>query len=298
MSNPWVICLKLIGVPIGLLVIVGIAATELPDHQGSFEYTFFLLSLLVNQAALLVVAVRLKLSLLTRRYHLPIKQAVRIHFQSMYYFFVLPMTVGIELSRIAKLIVLQPSFSKVSISLATFFDRLVGVFAPLTITVLLGPRYFDYDIVSTSNWIPASLVAVVISLIAVTFFRNRIIAFLKGFDPLQAAYALVLSLPAHLLFCLASWLGIRALGFEIDLSTAVFVISASTMLMMVPLSLGGAGAAEATGVIIWMWLGFELETALILTAVPFVLRLLAAIQGACWEVYDGIIGISHNSNSA
>ena len=290
--NPGIVFLKLVAVPVGLVVIISYASSELPELNNPTNPLLLAASLGVNQLAMFIVALRLKFSLLTRGYELVSRFAVRIHFQSMYYFFVMPMTVGIEVSRIAKLIMLQPKFSKLSISFGTLFDRLLGFLITLLTALLFSTSFVEFDEPISALGLQAALLAVTLGMAGAYFMRKQITNFIKEFSLVPAVYAFLIGVPSHILFCVACWLGSSSLGFQIDLSTIIFVTSASTMLMILPISLGGAGVAEATGVGIWVWLGFEVEAALILAAIPFVLRLVIAVQGAIWEMYEGVFGVS------
>ena len=71
----------------------------------------------------------------------------------------------------------------------------------------------------------------------------------------------------------------------------LFVVSAANLLLVVPVSFAGAGFAEAGSLGLWLSLGTPVEAAVVLSFIPYALRVIAAIQGAIWEVADGGIAL-------
>ena len=60
-------------------------------------------ALIVNQIGLMLFAIRMHLILHIFNINISYFQSLRIHLQSMFYFFVLPMTVGMEAARYVKI---------------------------------------------------------------------------------------------------------------------------------------------------------------------------------------------------
>src|SRR5207237_9242534 len=90
---------KLLVVPIGLGILAMQVASDPHLRLVSIDPKALLVALAVNQAALLLFAMRMQLALRAFGATLTIGQSLRVHLQPMFYFFVLPMTVGWEVAR-------------------------------------------------------------------------------------------------------------------------------------------------------------------------------------------------------
>jgi len=94
-------------------------------------------ALVANQIALTLFAVRMRAVLSLIDVNLSFKDAIRIHLQSMFFFFVVPMTVGLDLARFIKIKSLAPEADRLKLGGALVFDRLVGAGSALLIALVL-----------------------------------------------------------------------------------------------------------------------------------------------------------------
>src|SRR5436190_10418564 len=95
--------LKLLLVPIGLAILASQLMRDPRLGVVGLDPVLVVAALLVNQVALLLFAMRMRLALRVFGIGLTLMQSLRVHLQSVFYFFVLPMTVGLELARFAKI---------------------------------------------------------------------------------------------------------------------------------------------------------------------------------------------------
>ena len=85
--------------------------------------TALLVGLVVNQIALCVFALRMQLVLRLFEVRIGWLPALRIHLQSMFYFFALPMTVGLEIARYVKIRAIEPAATVVQMSSALLLEN-------------------------------------------------------------------------------------------------------------------------------------------------------------------------------
>ena len=59
------------------------------------------------------------------------------------------------------------------------------------------------------------------------------------------------------------------------------------LLVAIPVSLAGLGPAEAGTAILFMALGYEASIAIVAGALPYLARLIGALEGGIWEIVEG-----------
>ena len=64
-------------------------------------------------------------------------------------------------------------------------------------------------------------------------------------------------------------------------------MAGSLLLVAVPASFAGLGPAEAGATGIFLGMGYALPVAIAAGALPYLLRLVGALEGAAWEVVEG-----------
>lgn len=287
--------IKLLLVPVLLVVLLREMQAVSPGLllSGSFLGAGAL-SLLVNQLALLAFAQRFRTSLAAVGFLLTPIPALRIHLQSVFYFFVVPMTVGMEAARLMKLASIDKAFSKVGITAGLLLDRMIGV-VPAALFFLASLPWIDFETVPGVNGMGIALAVVavgtVLALVMAWFWRERLRALASQVRWTAIPWVAVWSLPTHLLFILAVGLVAMAVSPDTGMFEVLFVVSAANLLLVVPVSFAGAGFAEAGSLGLWLSLGTPVEAAVVLSFIPYALRVIAAIQGAVWEVAEGGIAL-------
>jgi len=211
----------------------------------------------------------------------------------MFYFFALPMTVGVEIARFLKIREVQPAAAVTQVSGALLLDRVLGAVSALAVALLCIPVIGPNVAIAVPGWAWLALVAValVISIAAFAWSRSRSLvlditrlawAHWKGF-----AAVLLLSMAMHVVFAEAVQLLAAGLTLEVGFVETLFAVAGGVLLVAIPVSFAGVGPAEAGAAGLLMALGHPLAVALAVGALPYLARLIGALEGAVWEFVDG-----------
>jgi uncharacterized membrane protein YbhN (UPF0104 family) len=287
---PWI---KLFGVPVMLVLL----AAKLPGAETGrllgIDPIGLAAALVVNQLALALFAFRMQLALRAFRITLPYWPMVRVHLQSMFYFFVLPMTVGLEIARFGKLRAIAPDRVPIpSLTYALLADRIIGAAAALAIAVAALPAV---TLASGLDWAGAwALLAAgggaLAALVVAHHFAKRRLgpdapAFRDALPWLASTFAV--ACVTHVCFASGVYLAAGAMHVDIGLMQAVFACSAAMLFVVVPVSFAGVSPVEAATVAVCMALGLPLEQATTVALVSYLAKLVAAFEGGAWEFMEG-----------
>ena len=135
----WALVLKLVLVTGGLLLLLHWALQRLPDDRPALDLWSLLGAVLLNQLALYAAAWRLQATLAAFGVSIRRGQAMRIHLQSLFYFFFVPMSVGLEIARFLKVRDIDPTVSAKRLLFALLFDRVLGLAGVLMVVGILLP---------------------------------------------------------------------------------------------------------------------------------------------------------------
>lgn len=285
---------RLTVVPISLIALAATGFANLETKATAPIVFLMAAGLAVNQAALTLFAARMWLLLSAFKVGLAFWQAVRIHIQSVFYFFIVPMTVGLELARLAKIKAVARAAPASDIAAALLLDRMIGAASAGFAALALWP-FVTFD---AARWAAASSgvlwvfsAALLAGATALAFAPVRVWAVQTARIVFKNAALVggvaILSGGMHLLFATGVWLLARAIGIEAGLIEIAFAVCAGMLLIVAPISIGGAGAADVAVVAIFVTMGFDLNDALVLGALCYVARLTAAVQGGLWEMLEG-----------
>ncbi|RYG38734.1 MAG: flippase-like domain-containing protein [Burkholderiales bacterium] len=251
-------------------------------------------ALVLNEIALTLFGVRMQFLLSTLGVMLRWRDAFRVHLQSMFYFFIVPMTVGVEIARFAKIRAALPGTPAKRILPALLLDRMVGAGSGAMLAAVMWP-FVQFD---AAPWLDASTAALWICLggmamiggavlirrvrLAITEVIHAILASWR-----RVSLIFVLSICMHVVFALGIYCAAQAFLIDIALIEILFAVAAGSLLVAIPVSLGGVGAADVTTVTIFVAMGHTLEQSILLGALPYLARLVGAVQGGVWEMLDG-----------
>lgn len=289
------ILIKLIAVP---LFLGFVAAKLLNDpHIRLFRINPALLfaAVVVNQAALCLFAMRMRLVLHVFAIRISYFQSLRIHLQSMLYYFVVPMTVGLEAARFAKIKnKLGDKVNAANLGSALVGDRLIGAVAAAIWAVALLP-VISVRLVMHRDWnVAVAVVAAMCAagiLIALLHGRVRLYVgeLIRLFHTGQNALylSLLVALMTHFLFSLAVYFAVRGADLQITFTQTLFAISSAMLFIVIPVSFAGVSPAEAAGVGVLVGIGIPLEQATIFALLAYFARLIAALEGGIWELFEG-----------
>ncbi len=285
---------KLLLVPVFLwIVLQSISSDYSLDMTGS-DHLLICLAVVVNQISLFVFSLRMRVMLGVFGIKISALQALRIHLQSVFYFYVLPMTVGLEAARFAKVKALVGSEVKaVTLVSALLADRLVGMLAALLLAAILLPFMgftavvrWDMDIL----WLVLAGVGALIgafTLLPSIRFQARKVRGLYRMARRIHWVLVIVTIATHLLFSFGVYLAAAGLGLGIDFLQSLFVSTSAMLFVVIPLSFAGVSPVEAVGLGALLGLGVPMEQAVIFVSISYFAKLIAAIEGGGWEFYEG-----------
>lgn len=285
--------LRLIIVPAILIWLIGQLMAFEWWRPSAVSLTLLGLALLINQLALVTFAARMRSVLWLFGIGIDRLAALRIHLQSMFYFFILPMTVGLEIARFLKIRVINPSASVSGLSGALLLDRMLGAASALALAVVCLPFVnlsVRFDLLPTVIWLCLAGIALLTCAILLWPGVRRLLLkawrLTKG-RRLALIGLFVLSVLMHALFSWAVQLTGRSLGLPITFGDTCFAVAGGMLLVAIPVSLAGLGPAEAGAVALFAALGYDLPVAIAAGALPYFLRLVGAVEGGIWEFAEG-----------
>lgn len=290
-----VLAIKLLLVPAGL---IALAASLLDDPRFphlSIGPLPILAALALNQVALLLFAIRMKAVMGAFGVPVSVPQSLRIHLQSMFYFFALPMTVGLEVARFAKIKrLLGDRADNAGLSYALLADRMVGALAAVLVAAALLP-FVGVPVLKLERaipgWVAAGLGACVLvgGYVARSALRRHLEQALdlarKGRGALAAALAV--ALVTHVTFILGVQVAAAGMGLGIATAQTLFAISAAMLFVVIPVSFAGVSPVEAACAALLVGLGVPIEAAAVLALIAYLAKLVAAFEGGAWEMLEG-----------
>jgi uncharacterized membrane protein YbhN (UPF0104 family) len=290
-----VLVLKLLVVPVGLGLLAAGLTRDSRFGSLHFDALPLIAALLVNQLALTLFAARMQVVLRVFGMALTLLQGLRVHLQSMFYFFVLPMTVGLEVARFAKVrSLLGEKAATSSLAYALLGDRVVGAAAAFVIALALLP-FMRFEALATwtgpAGWLPWGLGAVAVASLALLHPRVRehaaqLLALLRT-EHRRLAWSFAIALVTHACFASAIYIAAVGAGIPIGAVQALFAVSAAMLFVVVPVSFAGVSPVEAANFGVVAAMGFTLDQAAMFAFLVYLAKLVAAVEGAAWELYEG-----------
>lgn len=291
-----VLALKLLVVPAGLALLALELARDARLGSITIHVGLLLAALAVNQVSLGLFAARMQLAMRVFDVPLTLLQALRVHLQSMFYFFVLPMTVGLEIARFAKIrSLLGERVAAGALTYALLADRLVGAVAALALALALLP-FMRFESLARwsadgASWLVWSAAGATVAGLALMSRRVRehaakLFALLRS-EHRRLASSFGIALVTHASFALAIYLAAIGTGIPIGLPQALFAVSAAMLFVVVPVSFAGVSPVEAANFGVLIAMGFTVEQAGVFTFIVYAAKLVAAIEGAAWEIAEG-----------
>lgn len=250
-----------------------------------FGFLFFVAAHLFS----IFYALRLKRSAAIEGITIPFFNVVKIHLQSQFYFFCIPV-VGMDAARFLK-IKNSCNFSITNSSMAKvlIYDRLAGIMGALIVSFACLPflRTSAYIvaliIVSALTFL---IIAASLTIMLARFTRLKaILGSVKERKRLNALVKLILVEGAisSAFLSISVVLGGLALGLEFDPIVVVLGASVAMLANAVPINLLGLGPSEFAMGSIFILLGISVEVSLALVSLSFLGRLIGAFEGAFLE---------------
>ena len=101
------------------------------------------------------------------------------------------------------------------------------------------------------------------------------------------ALAVSISMVMQVVSGISIFLCATSVGIGVDIQPVILSSSLSSVANAIPFSLFGAGPSEAAGAAAFLWYGLDYGDAAIIVAMMYSLKLLAALEGAAIEFYQG-----------
>ena len=233
----------------------------------------FFLAVTVNALALCLMGIRLQLVLRAARLTLPTRTALRLHFQSVFYLFVLPFGVGMEAARYYGIAPYFPAAPRRLLVTVVVADRVAGVSSALGFAAVLASWYYAWNALPVTAVCVAGLGIAAIALARIANLDIRVV--------LQTT---VLSLAVHALALLAVVLVCQSVRLDVSELKVAMSLSLGTLGSIVPTTLAGAGLNDIATAGLLIGLGLPALTAATIAGFAYLGRLMGALVGALLEL--------------
>ncbi|OSM06866.1 lysylphosphatidylglycerol synthase transmembrane domain-containing protein [Magnetofaba australis] len=269
-----------------------------------------LLALALAIIPALILALRFQLVLRMWELRISLKDAVRIHLQSLFYMFFMPVSVGMEVSRFAKTRHLLPEGSGTALATALVFDRILGLVFYILIAMALFPFVtlqreltlfgVTLDLSTGIAWAAPGVVVAMLVVIWVAW-RRGLFDKLREMAPRMApalrdhlgtlAWATLASLAGTMgLMCM---LYLAALGFGVPVTflDLAFIFTGGSLFAIIPITVVGVTAAEMGSMALYLLMGVPEAQAALMVGMGYAVRLLYALYGGVAELAHGGWGL-------
>ena len=220
-------------------------------------------------------ALRLQFAIRLADAKLPIFRSVTITLQSVFYLYVIPTTVGYEITRFVKTFAALPAKSKQLLSQAIILDRVSGFVGSVFLAAgsLFFMNHASYNLSMRQNYALA-LFALLASVLCICCF------FLKFKKYLTSFLSLVIKHKFHLCILIAISVVIQLIRVlaifwiaqyveDINISELIFILAIANLASVIPLSFGGITSTEGSSALVAMALGYEMHAALLIASLLF-----------------------------
>lgn len=283
---------KIIFAPLGVLALIYWVSRQ-RSLVVDTDITLLLLGAVLALLSVVPFALRLQKVLSVIELQISNLTATRILSQSMFYYFFVPLSVGTELSKFAKLQHLDQNRSSTSIASAILLDHFVGLSVLLVLSsslyAIVQPIKVDLD----TTTLALIAIGVCLALIGLAILSKskpklnphhliKLIKLQKG----KLLVASIYSILMHLLIAAAVATG--ALHWQIDISylEILFVLTGAFLFQMIPINFIGVSAIEVAGAGLYLAVGLPATEALMLVSLLYCYRVLIALIGGGWEFTD------------
>ena len=257
------------------------------------EPSLLLLGATLALLSMVPFSLRLRKVLALIDYRLSEVEIVRIQTQSMFYYFFVPLSVGTEVSKFAKLKNLRPNHGATQIASTILLDHMVGLSVLVALSVglfaTINPVVVQLNQSAMYLLAAGGIFAAILGWIILSAKQpqivSSIIATITG-NKRNLALAGVYSLIMHLLIAGAVTAG--AINWHIDISflEVLFVLTGAFLFQMIPINLIGVGAIEIAGTGLYLAIGLTISEAVSLVSLLYCYRILIALVGGVWEFID------------
>ena len=291
--NQHIVVAKMLIAPLGVAALLYWVTQEQTFNQD-LNLTYLVAGALLALTSVIPFACRLREVLKIIGFEISATNTLRVLTQSMFYYFFVPLSVGTEVSKFAKLANLRPRYSKRKLATGIVIDHIVGL--AMLIVVSAG-LYVAIDPIVVRIKLAALIVvacACVLLIGGAAFYLikkrktgiQQLLALMiahKSHIAIAACYSLMM----HLLIAAAVFVGATHWAIEISYLQILFVLTGAFLFQMVPLNIVGVGAIEIAGAGLYLAVGLTGPQALTLVSLLYCYRILIAMVGGLWEFISG-----------
>lgn len=283
---------KILLAPIGVAALLYWISQKRPIPTSA-DATLLTMGALIALLSIVPFALRLREVLKVIDFDISSITTTRILTQSMFYYFFIPLSVGTEVSKFAKLKNLDKNRSSSSIASAIVLDHIVGL------TVLVGMSICLYLLIKPITVRIDSTTTALILVGGIAVF-GALFVFLKSkpnidFNEIRKKLssrktnlllATVYSSIMHTLIAAAITVGAGHWQIDISYLEILFVLTGAFLFQMVPINFIGVGAIEVAGAGLYLAVGLSVSESLTLVSLLYCYRILIAFIGGVWEFVD------------
>ncbi|MDF1575084.1 MAG: lysylphosphatidylglycerol synthase transmembrane domain-containing protein [Bacteroidales bacterium] len=257
------------------------AKIDLQQVLGTMAHSNFLYlagALLLFVLSKMISSFRLNKYLGSIGIHISGRSNMKLYLLGMYYNLFLPGGIGGDGY---KIYLLNRSYDTAAgkIFWAVMMDRIIGVLALFCMAVLLFCFIPGMSVYAWYIWILIPLSLMVVYLIYRKFFPYL----LPVFGP-----ANLLSLAVQLLQALSALLILLSLHVSDKPESYLFVFLISSMVAVLPLTIGGIGSREFTFMLGAQWLGLDLSLSIALSLLFYLITAFTSLWGIIYSMGPGI----------
>tara|TARA_B100000963_G_C22516948_1_gene621115 strand:- start:177 stop:1058 length:882 start_codon:yes stop_codon:yes gene_type:complete len=270
-----------------LLLILGIFIFLKITSKNEFTYfiekvnSLFFFSFLFFLFNILIASLRFQIILNKAVNFMSI---VRLNIQSFFFFFFLPVGVGSDIYRFAKLKKILGSFKNTQVINLVILDRLTGLISFIILTFFfLICIYEKYFFLLLLLFIPI-LLKLSFSFFKKFSFIDTLV--LNNLDHRRYLKAIIYSLASQLCLVICIFLVVIFHNISFDFFHSGFIISSSSILSIVPLSLLGISVTEISSYSLYTYYGLNSNDALFLTLNFYFLKFSFSVVGAIFFLRD------------
>lgn len=238
------------------------------------DWLYVLLALLAFAASKLLSAFRLNMYFGNIAIHLPEWQNIKLYWLGMFYNIFLPGSIGGDAYKVI-LLTKKYNVPYKKTTAAVLLDRISGLLGLGLILAVYGFIVLDSDLYIILIGGGAAL-AVIILYLAIRFYLKD---FIPSFFP-----TLLLGIAVQAMQVICAYLIMAALGIPAHVTEYIFIFLVSSVVAVLPLTIGGLGARELVFLEGSKYFGLVQENSVIISILFYLLTLITSLVGL-WYVF-------------
>lgn len=267
------------------------------DFAVKWLWPYLLLALVLSQLSVILCSLKFSEIIALYDAKMGLLRSCRISYVSTFYYFALPASIGVELSRYLMLRSDQPRLTQWQLLIILLADRACGLAGAFLL--LIAGIWFSIDDLEWANKLAYDNKAMaIIAVIGLTLLIACTVIFYRNIErfseilqiiwqrKLKILILLGISTLYHLLLVISIWLALIGLGLEMAMGDLIIAICGGMVFMVVPLSLAGVSLAEIGAAAILIFMGQDYIKAELVAFLFYLTKVMPALLGALIEFID------------